>query len=140
LDRRTEQGEVADTHLTHVEHDTVEVEEHALPEQDVRAVVAEERGLHPDALPPAREQLSHDASPLLLLSCTRPDEGVAKAPSPVAAREKSRVHGFIQLPSQHLVAFASHRIPPKSFFNFGRNLRPMNGRFLCPPPGQPKPT
>ena len=48
LDGRTEQREVADAHRAHVEDDAVEVEEDALAEQDVRAVVAEEGRLHPD--------------------------------------------------------------------------------------------
>src|SRR5688572_31838282 len=39
---------ITDAHEADVEDDAVEVEEHALAEIDVRAVVAEERRLHPD--------------------------------------------------------------------------------------------
>jgi hypothetical protein len=51
-----------------LQHDTVEVEEHALAELDVGAVVAKERRLHPDGVPAAAEQLTQDLSPGVLVA------------------------------------------------------------------------
>ena len=65
LHRRAEEREVADRDRADVEHDAVEVEEDALAELDVRAVVAEERRLHPDAVAAAAEELLQDAPPLI---------------------------------------------------------------------------
>ena len=56
LDRRAEERVVADPDAAHVEHDAVEVEEHPLAELDVRAVVAEERRLHPHGVAALAEE------------------------------------------------------------------------------------
>src|SRR3712207_8745990 len=58
LHRWTEEGVVPDPHAADVEHDAVEVEEHPLAELDVRAVVAEERRLHPHRMNRKRTRLN----------------------------------------------------------------------------------
>jgi hypothetical protein len=71
LNGRSEEREVADTHLAHVEHDAVEVEEHSLAELDVGAVVAVEGRLHPDRLSALAEQLRAKGSAELLIGFPR---------------------------------------------------------------------
>jgi hypothetical protein len=61
LDCRAEQGKIADADLAHVQDHAVEVEEHALAELDIRAVVAEERRLHPHRATTLAEQRAENA-------------------------------------------------------------------------------
>src|SRR5690606_27614649 len=58
-----EQREAADAHRADIEHHAVEVEEDALAEFDVGAVVAPEGRLHPDAVAAPAEQLAQDLPP-----------------------------------------------------------------------------
>src|SRR6188474_2707350 len=60
LHRGADDREAADAYRAHVEHHAVEVEEHPLAELDVGAVVAEERGLHPDRIPAGAEERAED--------------------------------------------------------------------------------
>ena len=66
-----EQREVADLHRAQVQHHTIEVEEDALAELDVRTVMAEERRLLPHCLSAGTKQLGENATPLLLLRFAR---------------------------------------------------------------------
>ena len=62
LHRGAEEREVADGDAADVEHDAVEVEEDALAEMDVRAVIAVERRLHPDRVAARAEEVRQDAA------------------------------------------------------------------------------
>src|SRR5207244_1820876 len=66
LHRRSELSTVADLHQAYVEDDAVEVEENSFPQQDVRAVVAEEWRLHPDRFPALADKLLQDGSAVIL--------------------------------------------------------------------------
>ncbi len=120
LDRRTKQRVVADADGTHVEDDAVEVEEDALAEKDVRAVVAEERRLHPDILAAGTEQRDQDPPPLILVAFARvrsgPDTDLERgsARRRVRDRRDRRAHR----PASSLVQSAS--IPPQRFGHFRR--------------------
>jgi hypothetical protein len=97
LHRGTEQGEAADGDAADVEHHAVEVEEHALAQLDVVAVVAEERRLHPDAASAAGEQLEQDAAAFILRRVGAGVEGLAQITGPTPAGDKHGVHRIVEL-------------------------------------------
>ncbi len=129
LNRRAEQGEIADSHLADVEHNAVEVEEHVLTQHDVRAIVAEERWLNPDALPPGPEQLSQQMSAFLLLGLAGRVQGLTKVSSPFTGCDELRVQGVVQLPGQHFVSFAQYRIFLRAHVDSDLNFSPVIERF-----------
>src|SRR5262249_14330409 len=88
LHRRAEQGEVPDPDPADVEHHAVEVEEDPLAQQDVRAVVAEERRLHPDAVAPRAAQGHQDPPALLLVRLARGIESPAEVARPASRRDE----------------------------------------------------
>jgi hypothetical protein len=103
-----EQREIPNPHRTHVQHDAVEVEEHAFPQLDVRAVVTEERRLHPHRLAASAEKASQDASPLLLLGLAGGVQRLAQIAGAHTARHQLRVERVVELSIQHLVTLALH--------------------------------
>ena len=127
LNCRAELRVFANSHLAHVEHDAVEVEEHPLPEQDVRAVVAEKRRLHPDCLTPGPEQVSQDTPPLVLLGLAGRIEGLAEVASPLTGWDEFRVEGSYSSPasilSRSLRIESSRRITRVGHSHLLRNSR-----------------
>ena len=105
---RAEEREAADTHRAHVQDDAVEVEEDALPELDVRAVVAEERRLHPHGVAAAAEQLAQDSPPLLLLCLARGVQRLTEVACTFAGRGQLRIQRVVQLSREHLLALTRH--------------------------------
>src|SRR5690349_7876327 len=85
LHSRTEHREVSDADRTDVEHHAIEIEEHALAETDVVAVVAVERWLHSDGIAAAAEQLAQYLPSLLYFGLARRIEGLAQS----RARERA---------------------------------------------------
>ena len=67
LHGRAEQGVVTDSHLTHIQNDAVEIEEHTFAQFDVDTVVAEKWRLHPNGFSTFAKQIAQDATPFLLL-------------------------------------------------------------------------
>ena len=94
--------------LADVEHDAVEVEEDALAEQDVRAVVAKERRLHPDRIAAGAEQVAEDPPALVLLAFAGGVEVLAEIPGAVAGADEFGVEGVVEFAGEHLVAFGGH--------------------------------
>src|SRR5262249_7661899 len=88
LDRRPEEREVADRYTAHVEDHTVEVEEDPLPQQDVRAVVAEERRLHPAALATGPEEFLQDAAAAFLVGVAGGVEILAQVPGALSGTDQ----------------------------------------------------
>jgi hypothetical protein len=98
----------------HVEDHVVEVEEHPLAEQDIRAIVAVEGGLHPDALPARAEQLLEDAPAFLLGGFAGCIEQLAQVACPVSGDHQLRIERIIQFPTQHLLFLTRHHDSPSS--------------------------
>src|SRR5262245_41377806 len=108
LDRRAEQREVSDLHQAHVEDHAVEVEEDPLAQQDVRAVVAEERRLHPDRLPALAEEGREDAAAGLLVPFTGRIQVLAQVPGPFPGLDEFRGERVVQFSGQHLLLLSAH--------------------------------
>ncbi|HEU5186200.1 MAG TPA: hypothetical protein VFU01_16620 [Gemmatimonadaceae bacterium] len=108
LHARPEERVVADPHGTDVEHDAVEVEEHALAELDVRPVVAEERRLHPHGVAAAAEQLAQDRAARLDLAFARGVESLAEVAGAFSSGDELGVERVVQLTDQHLRTFGWH--------------------------------
>ncbi len=108
LHRRAEQREVAYRHLAHIQHHAVEIEEHALAEIDIRAVIAEKRRLHPHALPALAEEFHQDTSSLLLVGFAGGVEILTEISRPVAGVHELWIEWVIEFACQHFFAFASH--------------------------------
>src|SRR5262249_35018388 len=79
---------------------------------DVRAVVAEERRLHPDAVAPRAEQLLQNATPLPLVPLPGGGQGLADVPRPVPGADEGPGERGVRLPPQRLVAAAPAHAPP----------------------------
>src|SRR5262249_32299506 len=121
-------------------------EEHPLAQQDVRAVVTEERRLHPDRLPASAEEGREDAAAGLLVPLTGRIQVLAQIPGPFPGLDKFRGERIVQFPGQHLVFFTSHsvRVPTPSQATSPRTSRhaessPATGRHCRRPPGRPPP-
>src|SRR5690606_4724476 len=108
LHGRAEKREAADADMAHVQHDAIEIEEHALAELDVRAVVAIERRLHPHGLAACTEELAQQVAPLLLGGFRRGVQRPAKLPRAVAACYELGVPRIVGLAGQHLLALGPH--------------------------------
>ena len=105
LHRRPEQGVVADADRADVQHHAVEVEEHPLAELDVRAVIAEERRLHPDGVAALSEQSPQDAPALVLLRLARGIEVLTEVARPLASSNQLGIKRVVHLAGQHLLSF-----------------------------------
>src|SRR5262245_53016201 len=109
LDGWAKQCEASDQDATDVEHDAVEVEEHALAKLDVRSVVAEEGRLHPDGVAAGGKELAQDASALALLCFGRCVQRVAEVACAHAGGDEVCVERIVELPVEHFLALASHK-------------------------------
>src|SRR5947209_2010011 len=105
LHRRAEQREVADLDPADVEYDAVEVEEALLAEEDVAAIVAIKRRLHPDAIAARAHQLDQDATAQLDIGLAGGVEVPTQVAGSIAGAGKFRIEGVIQLACEHLVSF-----------------------------------
>jgi hypothetical protein len=108
LHRRSEQSEIADPHRADIQDDAVEVEEDAFAELDVRAVVAIERGLHPDALAALAEQVAQDATTFRFFGLARGVELLTEIACTRASCDQLRIERVVHLTCQHLLAFSRH--------------------------------
>ncbi len=114
LHRRTEEREVADADAAHVKDNAVEIEEHALAEEDVRPVIAEERRLHPDGVATVTEQFHQDAATLFGVFFVGGVQFLAEVAGKFPRRGERRVERVVQFPRQHLLTFATHGTPSQS--------------------------
>jgi hypothetical protein len=112
LHSQTEKREVADRHPADVEHDAVEVEEDSLAQQDVGALVAEER-LHPDRAAPPAEQRGEDAAAGLAVGLAGGVSGPAQAPAQSRARASSGSSGSYSSPTS-IFSRPERMAPPRS--------------------------
>src|SRR5215471_5037479 len=108
LDRRAEQREVSDLHHAHVEDHAVEVEEDPFAQQDVRAVVTEERRLHSDRLPAPAEERREDAAAGFLVPFTGRIQVLAQIPGPFPGPDEFRGERVVQFSGQHLLLLSAH--------------------------------
>ena len=110
LHRRSEPRERADAHLAHVEHDAVEVEVDAFSQVHVRAVVAEERRLHPHAVASAAEKLLEEVAAQRLVRLLAGVEGPAKVARFFAAPDQLWIHRVVQFSGQHFLELGFHEL------------------------------
>src|SRR5215813_7817359 len=78
LDGRTKQGKVADTHLTHVENNTIEVEEDAFAQLNIRSIITIKWRLHPNSRAAFPEQRGQYLTPFGLLRFPACVQGVTQ--------------------------------------------------------------
>ena len=79
------------------------------PEQDVRAVVAKERRLHPDGVASRAEQLPQDSpARVLLVALAGGVQVLAQIPGPLPGLNQFRIERVVELAGQHFFAFARH--------------------------------
>lgn len=109
LDRWTKQHVASNRDLHYIEHHTVEVEENFAAQADVRAVIAEERRLHP-GIGFGSEKLRQDPPAFLLLVFMGVIEPFAEIPAALAFPGKFRVERVVEFPGEHPVFFSSHNI------------------------------
>jgi hypothetical protein len=107
----TKKGEAADPHLAYVEHDTIEIQEHALTEQDVLTVVAEEGRLHPNRIAASAEQLAQNVSASLSVNLSRSVQLLAEIPRAIPSVSELGIKWIVQLSGEHLLAFGHERSP-----------------------------
>ena len=105
LHGRSNEGVVTDADVAHVQDDAVEVEEDTFAQVDVRAVIAEERRLHPHRVPTGAEQVAEQAPALLLRRLACGIERLAQVAGAFAAGDELGIEGIIQLAGEHLLAF-----------------------------------
>ena len=110
LHRGTEEREAADSNRTDVEHDAIEIEEHAFTELDVRTVVAEERRLHPHGVAAAGEQPSQQFPALLALPFARRVQRLAQIAGALARGDQLGVERIVQLTRHHPLVFNVHGV------------------------------
>src|SRR6185312_6331995 len=108
LYRRTKERVASDANRTDVQHDAIEVEENALAELDVAAVVAKERRLHPYGVAARAEQVAQDASARFLFRFARGIQCLTQVSCPLSRCRELGIRRIVQIASQHLVAFARH--------------------------------
>jgi hypothetical protein len=125
LNRRSEQGVVADAHSADVEHNAIEVEEYTISKLYVGSVIAVKGRLHPHGLPSLSEQLRAEISSYFMIPFARNIERQAKVASAVSGFDKLWVEGIVKLTCQHLLALSPHL----------RSLRNTSSRSFPPHDG-----
>ena len=161
LHRWSEQRVVADPDRTHVEDYAIEVEEDAAAKEDVRAVVAVERRLHPHLIASGPEQIDQDPAPLLLVGLACRVQRLAQVARLYARRRQLWIERIVQLPrptscrAQSASFLRSSRRAESSFYNWFQNPcqggscprtaplgaraeKPGHGRRPCAPRGAPR--
>ena len=99
LHGRAELGVVTDSHVTHIQNDAVEIEEHTFAQFDVDAVVAEKWRLHPNGFATFAKQIAQDATPLLLLPLASRIQRLAEIRARSRPATSSRSKGWYIFPA-----------------------------------------
>jgi hypothetical protein len=91
--------------VAHIQNHAIEIEEHALAQLDVDAVVAEERRLHPDGVSTCAKQLIENATPFFQLCLSGRIQRLAEITGALSPGDELGIERVVQLTGQHLLAF-----------------------------------
>jgi hypothetical protein len=130
LHSRAERRKASDAHRTHVQYDAVEIEEHPLPQFDIRAVVAEKWRLHPHCIAAGTKQFAQEAPPFILLCFTGSVEGLTEVSSTFTGSNQFGIQRVVQLSRKHFLPFVIHEsyIPSRRYLL----INPLLGSNIMP--------
>src|SRR5690606_3589184 len=134
-----EEREGSDAHRADVEHDAPEIEEDALTELDVRAVVAVKGRLQRDRIAPGAEQRAEDPPTLFLLRFSRGIQRLAEIPRTASSGDELRVGRIVELSGEHFLALGLHVSGAHGRFRRDRVCVAVAARFNTPPERKERP-